>query len=274
MSQNGSRIERIGKKKTAPRERPKRFLTGIRSLDMRLGMEFSREKGIPDGTLIIVRTDSNANIPRLLTQRILLNFAKDDQAAVFYVHSSRPLNLVKRDFEAFDWHVEEYENRTMFFEDMYGMGAQGSASAIKVGPIAVKRKTFLKQIYAKMYKVKEEHNKWCFSIVDDLLWIKEDQLDEDYALLIQFLKEVGSRILAIGGVHFMLLPRGILSPIAEQILMSYSSAVFEFERKRVGSRLKDHLTITKLLGVAYVPDAMDIIPHEEEGFRLESISKV
>ena len=252
---------------------PARFLTKIRTLDGRLGMELSREKGIPDGTLILVRMDSDASIPRLLIQRILLNWATDPNVYTYYIHSSRPYDLVKRDFSAFNWNYESLLNQSLFFEDMYGMSDRSSTSALKLGPIMVKRKTYLLQLFDKMILSRKE-GKTCFSIVDDLLWIKEDGIDQDPSGTIQLMKEIGSKILEIGGVHFLLLPKDILPNDVEHIIMSYSSGILEFGRNLFGSRLRDTLTITKLLGVAYIPESMEIRPDENEGFKLEITSKV
>ena len=162
-------IERIGKRSQPVDTRGELILTGIRTLDQKLGMELSSRRGIPDGSLVLASYPSDTSIPKLFIQRILLNWAQDmENNLVFYIHSEKPYNLVKRSFQAYDWDVTPLEGKSLFFEDMYNLSSASMTSSLKFGRIEVKRKTYVKKIIDRMIHVKEDQNKQCFSIFDDL----------------------------------------------------------------------------------------------------------
>jgi hypothetical protein len=268
-------VERIGKKSRAVDVRGELILTGIRTLDQKLGMEMSSRKGLPDGSLILVSYPSETVIPKLFIQRILLNWAqKTQENVIFYVHSSTPYDSVKRSFQAYEWDISPYEGKNWYFENMFDLTSSTMSSALKLGKIEVRRRTYAKKIIDRMIHVKENQNKQCFSVFDDLLWMKEDRLDEDAAALIAFLKNTVISLSKLGGVHFFLIPQDVLDPVAERIIMNASQGIFYFTRSSVGSRIKDTFAITKLMGVAYVSETLDITPSEAEGFKIESTAKI
>lgn len=268
-------IERIGKKDQSIDSRGELILTGIRSLDQKLGMEMSARRGIPTGSFILVSYPSATVIPTLFIQRILLNWAaKTEDNVIFYVHSGRPYDHVLRSFHAYEWDVTPFEGKNWYFENMFDLSSSTMNSALKLGKIEVQRKTYVKRVIDRMLHVKETQGKQCFSVFDDLLWMKEDRLDENSNSLITFLKSSIMSFAKIGGVHFFLLPQGILDPVAERILMNAAQGIFYFSRNTVGSRIKDNFAITKLMGVAYISETLDITPSEVEGFKIESTAKI
>ncbi len=267
-------IERIGKKQ-AKDSRGELILTGIRSLDQKLGMEMATRRGIPQGSFILVSYPSGTVIPTLFIQRILLNWAqKSADNVIFYVHSSRPYDHIQNSFQAYNWDVSPYEGKNWYFENMFDLSSSSMTSSLKLGKIEVKRKTYVNRILDRMIHVKESQKKQCFSVFDDLLWMKEDRLDEDSSALITFIKGTIMSFTKIGGVHFFLLPQGVLDPVAERIIMNAAQGIFHFTRNTVGSRIKDTFAITKLMGVAFVSENLDITPSEAEGFKIESTAKI
>ncbi len=268
-------IERIGKKQASEDSRGDLILTGIRSLDQKLGMELATRRGIPQGSVILVSYPPGTVIPTLFIQRILLNWAQQSaNNVIFYVHSSRPYDHVQNSFRAYNWDVSPYEGKNWYFENMFDLSSSSMTSALKLGKIEVKRKTYVNRILDRMLHVKESQNKHCFSVFDDLLWMKEDRLDEDSTELISFMKNTIIHFTKIGGVHFFLLPQGVLEPVAERIIMNSAQGIFHFSRNTVGSRIKDTFAITKMMGVAFVSENLDITPSEAEGFKIESTAKI
>ena len=268
-------VERIGKKDRNIDTRGELILTGIRTLDQKLGMEMSSRKGIPNGSLILVSYPSDTVIPKLFIQRILLNWAKKTKEnVVFYVHSSTPYDSVRKSFQAYGWDVSPYEGKNWYFENMFDLTSSTMSTTLKLGKIEIRRRTYAKKIIDRMIHVKESQNKQCFSVFDDLLWMKEDRLDEDAAALITFLKNTLMSLSRLGGVHFFLIPQEVLDPVAERIIMNAAQGIFYFTRNSVGSRIKDTFAITKLMGVAYVSQTLDITPSETEGFKIESTAKI
>ncbi|MCE7742477.1 MAG: hypothetical protein GOP50_08440 [Candidatus Heimdallarchaeota archaeon] len=268
-------LERIGKTQASKDSRGELILTGIRSLDQKLGMEMAKRRGIPQGSFILVSYPSGTVIPTLFIQRILLNWAKQSpDNVIFYVHSSRPYDHVQNSFQAYNWDVSPYEGKNWYFENMFDLSSSAMTSSLKLGKIEVKRKTYVNRILDRMIHVKESQKKQCFSVFDDLLWMKEDRLDEDSSALITFIKSAIMKFTKIGGVHFLLLPQGILDPVAERIIMNAAQGIFHFTRNTVGSRIKDTFAITKLMGIAFVSENLDITPSETEGFKIESTAKI
>lgn len=275
MSANNEGIERVGKKQTSNDSRGNLILTGIRSLDQKLGMELATRRGIPEGSLILVSYPPGTVIPTMFIQRILLNWAQQSaDNVIFYVHSGRPYDHVKSSLQAYNWDVKPYEGKNWYFENMFDLSSSSMTSALKLGKIEVKRKTYVNRILDRMIHVKETQKKQCFSVFDDLLWMKEDELDEDSKALIVFLKSTIMNFTKIGGVHFFLLPQGVLEPVAERIIMNSAQGIFHFTRNTVGSRIKDTFAITKMMGVAFVSENLDITPSEVEGFKIESTAKI
>jgi hypothetical protein len=268
-------IDRIGKKESIKDLRGELILTGIRSLDQKLGMELSKRRGLPEGSLILVSYPSDTVIPTLFVQRILLNWAQQSEDnIIFYVHSGRPYNHVLRSFQAYEWDVKPFEGKNWYFENMFDLSSSAMASALKLGKIEVRRKTYVKKVIERMLHVKETQNKKCFSVFDDLLWMKEDRLDEDSNALITFLKDSIMSFAQIEGIHFFLLPQDVLDPVAERIIMNAAQGIFYFSRSTVGSRIKDNFAITKLMGVAYISETLEITPSEAEGFKIEATAKI
>jgi len=267
-------IERVGKK-TPNDSRGDLILTGIRTLDQKLGMELSTRRGLPLGSFILVSYPSDTVIPTLFIQRILLNWAKQsNDNVIFYVHSGRPYDHVLSSFQAYEWDVKPFEGKNWHFENMFDLSSSAMTSALKLGKIEVKRKTYVKRVIERMIHVKETQKKQCFSVFDDLLWMKEDRLDEDSTALIRFIKDTIISFSKIGGVHFFLLPQGVLEPVAERIIMNAAQGIFYFTRNSVGSKIKDTFAITKLMGVAFVSENLDLSPSEAEGFKIESTAKI
>ncbi|TET77436.1 MAG: hypothetical protein E3J43_05855 [Candidatus Heimdallarchaeota archaeon] len=170
--------------------------------------------------------------------------------------------------------MKPFEGKNWYFENMFDLSSSSMASSLKLGKIEVKRKTYVKKIIDRMFHVKENQNKQCFSVFDDLLWMKEDGLDEDSNALITFLKGTIMSLTKIGGVHFFLLPQDVLDSVAERIIMNAAQGIFDFSRSTVGSKIKDTFAITKLMGVAYVSENFDLTPSESEGFKIESTAKI
>jgi len=274
MNSPSGGTERMGKSNPSKDARGDLVQTGIRSLDQKLGMEMSSRKGLPQGSLILVRYPSETVIPTLFIQRILLNWAQNSDNVIFYVHSSRPYSHILNSFNAYEWDVKPFEGKNWYFENMFDLSSSSMASSLKLGKIEVKRKTYVKKIIDRMLHVKENQKKQCFSVFDDLLWMKEDRLDEDSNALITFLKGTIMSLTKIGGVHFFLLPQDVLDSVAERIIMNAAQGIFDFSRSTVGSKIKDTFAITKLMGVAYVSENFDLTPSESEGFKIESTAKI
>ena len=252
----------------------KRHLTGLVSLDQKLGMEFSDVKGIPDGSLILVEVPPSASIPLLFVQRILLNWATNENNYIFYMFSSRPKILIQRELNAYKWSTAEYENKNWFWQDMRQVTTTHRASSSRVGAIDIKRKTYTKNVFKTMEQYKKEKGITPFSIIDDLLWMKEELLDENPSEVMEFLKDLLDLIQRLGGVHFFVLPNGILNHVVENILEAFSQGIFRFSREIRGAKLRDFLTITKLTGVAFVSEELEVTPSEKLGFQIESTRKI
>lgn len=114
----------------------------------------------------------------------------------------------------------------------------------------------------------------CFSVVDNLLWIKEEELDEKPDALIEFLKDLTDLILQIGGVHFLLLEKDIINPVAERLIMSNVQGIFDFSRGQKGAKTVDRFSISKLVGLAFISENMEISPSETLGFIIESTGAI
>lgn len=252
------------------------YSTGLMSLDQRLGSDFAEHKGIPAGSIVLILAPSNSNLSTLFAQKVLLNLIEgQENSRAHYLHSSRPKHILTKEFRAYNWNVEQFEQSKKWeFIDMWHITSSHVASSSKIGKIDIKRRTYLKQAYIKILQLQETDKAKCFSVVDNLLWLKEDNFDENSSKLLDFFKEISDLITNIGGVHFFVLPKGILDPIAENLISSIVTGIIEFDRLSIGNRNQDRLAITKMMGVAYKSEILDITPDDKEGLRIESTGKI
>ncbi len=253
----------------------KKFLTGLPSLDQKLGMELSLDKGIPNGSIIMVHTPPSSNLPTLFIQRVLLNFVEQSpDHVVFYLYSSRPKNQILREFHAYNWNVEKYENQQWFWENMYQVSSPHRASSARIGNIEIKRKTYIKRVYRRIEQIQQMKEIIPFTCIDNLLWMKEEQLDENPSMVIEFLRDIQNYVNEIGGVHFFIVPKGILNPVAENIIEATVQGIFDFDREIRGNKVRDFFFIAKMVGLSYISETLEVAPSEEQGFRIESTSKI
>ena len=252
------------------------YSTGLTALDQRLGSEFSDQKGIPDSSMVLITAPPSSNLSTLFGQKLLMNLLETvPNSKAFYMHSSRPQHVLVKEFKAYNWNIDAYaEEKRWEFIDMWHITSSHVASSSKIGQIDIKRKAYLKQAYHRILQIKETENVSCFTVVDNLLWLKEDNFDMEASKLLDFFKEITDLITEIGGIHFFILPRGILDKIAENMISSVAGGIIQFDRQIVGSRNQDQLTVTKMMGVAYRPEILDITPDEKEGLRIESTGKI
>lgn len=251
------------------------YSTGMTVLDQRLGgSEDENRRGIPGGSLILIQNPPQTNLGTLFAQKVLINLLDSrPNSKVYYMHSSRPQNVVMNEFKAYKWNIEKYGDRFEFV-DMWHITSAHVASSSKIGKIDIRRKTYLKQAFARMLMVHNTDNLTCFSIVDNLLWLKEDDFDTQSAQLLDFFKELIDFVVEMGGIHFLILPKGILTDTAEKLIISVVNGIVEFSREIIGNKNQDQLSIIKMMGVTYVSDILDISPDPIVGLRVESTSKL
>ncbi len=254
----------------------KKYPTGIQALDQILGSDFSDDNGFPDASLVLVHIPPNTNLGTLFVQRILLNFLQNIPSSMgFYFHSSKPQSQLIQSFEAYQWNFSDYMKEGRFqMIDMWTITSSHTASSSKIGKIDIKRKTFLKQSYEKIEQIKKTSSMDCFSVVDDLLWLKEDDLDQKPSKILEFVKDILDIVYKIGGVHFFILPKGILNDVSERILMNYFTGLIDFNIEFRGNMLQHTFHIAKLAGISLHSEILEISPSPDGGFRIESTTKV
>ncbi len=252
------------------------FPTGIQALDQLLGRDFSEDNGFPEGSLVLIQIPPNTNLGTLFAQKLLLNFLDRFQnSRGFYFHSSKPKMQLMKSFEAYNWNIDPLlESGRFELIDMWTITSSHTASSSKIGKIDIKRKTFLKQTYQKIYQIRMSSGVDCFSVVDDLLWLKENELDQRPSKVLEFVKDILDIIFRIGGVHFFILPKGILNDVSERLIMNYSTGLIDFDTEFRGNNLQHLFYIAKLAGVSLHSEILEISPSVDGGFRIESTTKV
>jgi len=254
----------------------KLYPTGLKALDQRLGSEMNDDNGIPGGSLIILHYPPTSDLGALFATKILLNFIDQNEGSKgFYLHSSRPRHILERQFKAYHWDINPIvESGSWNWIDMWKITASHAAASSKIGQIDIRRKTYLKQAFANMQRIKTTTGTQCFSVVDNLLWLKEEDLDLRASKILEFFKEVLDYIFEIGGVHFFLLPKGILNEIAERLILNSATGIVDFKTELVGNDMKDHFSIAKMSGITFKSEIMEITPSMDGGFRIESTGTV
>lgn len=252
------------------------FPTKIQALDQLLGRDFSEDNGFPDGSMVLIQIPPNTNLGTLFAQKILLNFLDQfPDSRGFYFHSSKPRPQLLKSFEAYNWNIKPLIDQGRFeLIDMWTITSSHTASSSKIGKIDIKRKTFLKQTYQKILQIHRNGGIDCFSVVDDLLWLKENDLDQRPSKVLEFIKDILDIIFHIGGVHFFILPKGILNDVSERLIMNYSTGLIDFDTEFRGNNLQHLFYIAKLAGISLQSEILEISPSTDGGFRIESTTKV
>jgi len=253
------------------------YSTGMTVLDQRLGGETRSEAvGIPSGSLVLIHAPPETNLGTLFAQKILMNLLENiPNARGYYMHSSRPQHVVRKEFSAYNWDISELENTSRWeFIDMWHITSSHVASSSRIGKIDIRRKSYLKQAFRRMLQVQQTEGIPTFSVVDNLLWLKEDDFDQSPSKLLDYFKELTDLVVELGGVHFLVLPKDILDNTAEKIIMSIMNGIFNFDRTVVGSKNQDQFSVIKMMGVTYKSDILDITPDQDVGLRIESTGKI
>lgn len=253
------------------------YSTGETILDQKLGGRFSEEqKGIPAGSIVLIYGPPESNLSTLFAQKMLLNLLDTNpNSRAYYLHSSRPQHIIVKEFEAYNWDIEDYKKDNRWkFVDMWDITSSHVASSSKIGKIDIRRKTYLKQAFRKMASDFITDGVICFSVTDNLLWLKEDEFDKSASKLLEFFKELTDLIVKVGGVHFLVLPKGILVETAQNIIISMSNGIIEFSRDIIGNKNQDKISIVKMMGVSYESEVLDITPDQSVGLRIESTGKL
>lgn len=260
-----------------PEDQDRYYRTGMTVLDQRLSSDIQSDIiGIPGGSLVLIHAPPATNLGTLFAQKVLLNILNEiPQSKAYYMHSSRPQHIVRKELNAYKWDITAYEETDRWeFIDMWHITSSHVASSSRIGKIDIRRKSYLKQAFRRMEQVHTTEGVPCFSVVDNLLWLKEDDFDRNPSKLLDYFKELTDLIVKIGGIHFLVLPKGILVDTAEKIIMSIVNGIFEFSRTIVGNQNQDQLSIIKMMGVAYKSDILDITPDQQVGLRIESTGKI
>ncbi len=253
------------------------YSTGETILDQKLGGRFSDEKkGIPGGSIVLVYGPPESNLSTLFAQKMLLNLLEENpNSRAYYMHSSRPQHVIIKEFHAYNWHIDKFQQTNRWnFIDMWDITSSHVASSSKIGKIDIRRKTYLKQAFKKMEEDYKTNGTTCFSVIDNLLWLKEDEFDTHASKLLDFFKELTDIIVNVGGVHFFVLPKGILVEIAQNIIISMANGIIEFSREIIGNKNQDRISIVKMMGVSYESEVLDITPDQTVGLRIESTGKL
>lgn len=263
----------------SPDDRDIHYPTGLTALDAKFGIDETDDeskRGIPGGSLVLIHAPPQTNLGTLFVQKVMLNLLETiDNAKVFYMHSSRPQHIIIKEFKAYKWDISNFqvENRWEFV-DMWHITSSHIASSSKIGKIDIRRKTYLKQAFKKMVQVHNTEKVICFSVTDNLLWLKEENFDQEPSKILEFFKDLTDLIVKIGGIHFFVLPKGILYDVTENMISSVVNGIIDFSREKVGNKNQDRLSIVKMMGVSYSSDILDITPDSREGLRIESTAKL
>ncbi|MHA2249830.1 MAG: RAD55 family ATPase [Candidatus Kariarchaeaceae archaeon] len=262
----------------SPKDKDIHYPTGMTVLDQKFSgdeMDDSK-KGIPGGSLILIHAPPQTNLATLFAQKVLLNCLETvENAKAYYMHSSRPRHIIEKEFDAYNWDYSKFQAQNRWeFVDMWHITSSHTASSSKIGKIDIRRKTYLKQAFKKMIQVHENENVTCFSVVDNLLWLKEEDFDREPSRILEFFKDLTDIIVHVGGVHFFVLPKGILYDVTENMISSVVNGIIDFDRYVSGTRNQDRLSVVKMMGVSYSSDILDITPDHVEGLRIESTGKI
>ena len=251
------------------------FSTGLLPLDQRLGSDFSDDRGLPSGSIVLLHYPANSELGSLFAIKILHNYLKTVEGAMaYYLHSTKPRHLLENQFRAYNWDFSPYINNSQFnFVDMWEITATHAASSSKIGEIDIRRKTYLKHTYKRILENKSDKST-IFTVVDNLLWMKEEDLDKKAEKVMELFKDLFNTIIKIGGVHFFLLPKETLVGIAERLIMDAATGIIDFQIEKRGNTMMNTFHISKMNGILFRPEILELTLSLDGGFNIESTGKV
>jgi len=225
--------------------------TGIEGFDEPLG------GGIPAKSLILLLGDPGSGFD-LFSQQILYSKAKEGEKAIYLTIERAPLDI-EEEMALFGWDLEGLKrDQKWIFVDAYDLRLKHAA---KTEMVSMLQTDFIQQI-----KFNVTH-----TALDTLSYLL---LNFDIRDIIDIVELLQVQIKAQGGIHFMLMVKGMHEPKIISTIEHMADGVFEFTtRESVDGTHEKILTIQKMRRAIF-PRRIFSLRTSEKGLAVEAFGRV
>jgi KaiC/GvpD/RAD55 family RecA-like ATPase len=225
--------------------------TGIEGLDEPLG------GGIPTRSLILILGDPGSGFD-LFAQQILYNKANEDEKAVYLTIERAPVDI-EEEMALFGWDLEALKkDKKWIFVDAYNLRLKHAG---KTEIISMFDTDFIQQI-----KFNITH-----TVLDSLSYLL---LNFNLRVVIGMVELLQAKVKSQGGVHFMLMVKGMHEPNVISTMEHMVDGVFEFTTRESVDGAQEKIVTIKKMRRAIIPKRIYSIRTSEKGLAVEAFGRV
>lgn len=239
----------------------KKIPTGLAGFDVSIG-----GGGIPDGSLILVLGEPGSGF-EIFALQIIYNQAKAGKK-IFYVAVDKPTSEVDLEMMTFGWNIETYKSiGSWSYIDAY---SAKFASSDDSSPVISWDKGLLNLLRTKFITTVAKSAQ-PFTIIDTvshlLLDYSEDQVRE---LIEHFTTNV---VRKIGGVHFLLMVKGMHDSKTEALFSHMADGVIDFYLRERSDQLQRTFRVRKMRKAIY-DTRLYPVNLEQDGLQIETAQRL
>jgi KaiC/GvpD/RAD55 family RecA-like ATPase len=256
-------FQRIGPTTPQPEGSSKAKLqaSGIPGFDQTIG------GGIPDGSLILLLGEPGSGFQTFALQ-MLYQQVKSGQK-IFYVSVDKPTSEVDLEMITFGWNINTYKSiGSWVYVDAFGArfssGDDATSPVISwdKGLINLLRTKFISQVSKKTQP---------FTIIDTLSHLLLDyDLHQVRDLIENFTNSV---VRKVGGVHLLLMIKGMHDPKTEVMFSHLADGVIDFYLRERSDQLQRTFRVRKMRKAIY-DTRLYPINIEEDGLQIETAQRL
>ncbi len=239
--------------------------TGIKSLDAVLG------GGVLPGTTILLLGESGVGAEVFADQFVFGGLENGENA--FYFSTEKHMEGIKDNMARLGFDVQKYEKKIDFIDAYLPRFAEALPSTLTKGTSVqniIGKSIGVDQLSTLKSVIERDHGKKYRGVIDSISFFLRNYELEMVTDIVEVMSSIGR---LSGGLHLLLMTRGIHDTIAENIMKHVAGGVFELFTREKGDRLERSIIIRKLRGM---PTPTRIFPYniEHTGIELDTTTRV
>lgn len=238
----------------------KKQSSGIAGFDVTIG------GGIPDGSLLLLLGEPGSSYD-IFALQLLINQVKEGKK-VYYVSVDKPPSEVDLEMMTFGWNIDTYKSiGSWSYIDAY---SAKFASADQNSPVISWDKGLLNLLRTKFIKTLGNSSQ-PFSIIDSLSHLL---LDYDTDQVRDLLENLTTNVIRkVGGVHIVLMVKGMHDPKTEVLFSHLADGVIDFYLRERSDQLQRTFRVRKMRKAIY-DTRLYPVNLEEDGLQIETAQRL
>jgi KaiC/GvpD/RAD55 family RecA-like ATPase len=212
--------------------------SGIAGFDVAIG-----GKGIPDGSLILLLGEPGSG-HEIFALQMLYNQAKKGKK-IFYVSVDKPPSEVELEMMTFGWNIDTYKSLGSWtYIDAYGAKYSGDSSS----PVISWDKGLLNLLRTKFVNSVAKSAQ-PFTVIDSISHLL---LDYDVDQVRELIENFSSSVIRkVGGVHILLMVKGMHDEKTEVLFSHIADGVIDFYLRERSDQLQRTFRVRKMRKAIY-----------------------